>query len=267
MKCISLLTDFGLQDAFVGVMKAVILSIAPEVQIVDLSHQVPPQNVLHGAILLADAYRYFPSGSIHLAVVDPGVGTGRAGLAARIGEHYFVAPDNGLLTGVYEQADQYGEDIQVVRLENRRYWLPNVSRTFHGRDLFAPVAAHLAAGIKLESLGPPLDQPARIPIPRPVQTEDGWRGEVLMCDAFGNLITNLSESQISAGIVREIRIAGEMIRKIVGTFGEGQPGELIALIDSSGRLSISVVNGSAANRLKVAPGGSVDVILNRFTPD
>ncbi len=261
MRCISILTDFGLRDPFVGVMKGVIYGIAPEARIVDLSHQVPPQNILHGAVLLADSYRYFPPGSIHLAVVDPGVGTDRAGLAGRIGDHYFVAPDNGLLTAVYETAELHGEDINLVRLENRSYWLPRISRTFHGRDIFAPAAAHLAAGVALESLGRRLDEPVRIFIPRPQRIESGWRGEVLMSDAFGNLITNLNESLLGEAAVAEVRIAGETVRQTAGTFGEAQPGELIALIDSSGRLSISLVNGSAEKALGAHAGEAVEVIL------
>jgi hypothetical protein len=256
------LTDFGLQDAFVGVMKGVIYSIAPEARIVDLCHLVQPQNILHGAVLLADSYRYFPPDSIHLAVVDPGVGTRRAGLAARVGSHYFVAPDNGLLTAVYEQAEQRDEEIRLVHLENSRYWLPQVSRTFHGRDIFAPVAAHLATGVELELLGRQVDHPVRIPIPRPARTENGWAAQVLMSDAFGNLITNLTASELGAAPVREVRIAGVIIRKIVATFGDGQPGELIALIDSSGRLSIGLVNGSAREKLQIGAGAVVEVILN-----
>lgn len=267
MRCISLLTDFGLQDPFVGVMKAVIYSIAPDVHLVDLSHQVPPQNILHGAVLLADSYRYFPPGSIHLAVVDPGVGTRRAGLVAQIGGYYFVAPDNGLLTAVYEQALQRGEEVRLVHLENIRYWLPQVSRTFHGRDIFAPVAAHLATGVDLDSFGTRVDQPVRIPIPRPVRTDTGWAAVILMSDSFGNLVTNLTVSELADEPVREVRIAGKKLRKIVNTFGEGQPGELVALIDSSGRLSVSLVNGSAAKALGAHAGDAVEVILRGSRQD
>ncbi len=261
MRCISLLTDFGLQDTFVGVMKGVIYGIAPEVRIVDLSHQVQPQNILQGAVLLGDAWRYFPSGSIHLAVVDPDVGTQRLGMSARIGGHYFVAPNNGLLSAVFEQAEQSGHEVLAVRLENERYWLPSVSRTFHGRDIFAPVAAHLAAGVELESLGGKLDSPARIAIPRPQRTDSGWHGEVLMIDRFGNLITNVRIEHLESEVVGEVRLAGAVVRRMAATFGEANSGELISLLDSSGRLSISLVNGSAMEELGVGVGDEVEVVL------
>ena len=263
MKCISLLTDFGLQDAFVGVMKGVIFGIAPDVRIVDLSHQIAPQNILQGAIILADSYRYFPSGSIHLAVVDPGVGTKRAGLAAQIGAHTFVAPDNGLLTCVLDQAEQSGDSIRAVRLENRHYWLPQTSRTFHGRDIFAPVAAHLAKGVSLDSFGSSLEQPVRIDIPRAARSPDGWRAEILMIDAFGNLITNLKAEQLAGMFIHEVRVGGAVIRQLANTFGEAEPGALIALIDSSQRLSIGLVNGSAAEKLGAKVGDQVEVALRQ----
>ncbi len=261
MRCISLLTDFGLQDPYVGVMKGVIYGIAPDACIVDLTHQVQPQNILQGAVLLGDACKYFPSGSIHLAVVDPGVGTQRSGIAARIGTHYFVAPDNGLLTAVYEQAEEVGDEVLAVRLENERYWLPHVSRTFHGRDIFAPVAAHLAAGEELEALGGRLDSPVRIAIPHPHRTDAGWRAAVLMSDRFGNLISNLMADQLGSTVVREVRIGGVVVRKFSSTYGEAAPGELIALLDSSGRLSISLVNGSAQEAVEAQAGDVVEVIL------
>lgn len=262
MKCISLLTDFGEQDGFVGVMKGVIYGIAPKTRIVDLSHLVQPQNIFHGAVLLANAYRYFPEGSVHLAVVDPGVGTDRAGLAAQIGSFYFVAPDNGLLTDVYQSAESRKESMRIVRLKNSRFWLPEVSATFHGRDIFAPVAAHLANGVPLEALGPPLEIPVRIEIPRPEPFPDGWVAEVLWIDVYGNIITNLEAREAAGAPIREVRLAGVIVRQMARTFAEAEPGSLAALWDSNGRLSICLVNGNAAQKLDIRTGDKVSVLLH-----
>jgi len=261
MKCLTLLTDFGLRDAFVGMMKGVIYGIAPDVRIVDISHHIQPQNILQGAVVLADSYRFFPPGSIHLAVVDPGVGTARAGMAAQIGEHFFVAPDNGLLSGVLEGTVKNGEAVRAFRLENNRYWLARISRTFHGRDIFAPVAAHLANGIPLEAFGHRLDNPVRIDIPRAERTETGWLAEVLMSDIFGNVITSLTDQQLGGAIIEEVQIGGVKIWQVSDTYGEAESGALIALIDSSGRLSISQVNGSAVDLLGARVGDRVEVTL------
>lgn len=241
-------------------MHAVILGIAPSAQVIDLTHQIEPQNILQAAMILADSYRYFPEGSIHLAVVDPGVGTGRAAMAAKVGEHYFVAPDNGLLTRVFIQAEGLGETTQAVRLENRNYWLTDVSQTFHGRDIFAPAAAHLANGVPLDDLGSRLDSPVRLDIPKPVRAKNGWRAEVLYCDHFGNLVTNLDSEQLHGSRIKEVWIGGAVIQRITSTYGEADTGTLIALLDSGGHLSISRVNGNAAASLRLHAGAQVDII-------
>lgn len=263
MRCISLLTDFGLQDGFVGVMHAVILDIAPSVQVIDLTHQIEPQNIMQAALILADSYRYFPSGSVHVAVVDPGVGTGRAAMAAKVGDHYFVSPDNGILTRVFLQAEREGETIQAVRLENRKYWLAEISQTFHGRDIFAPTAAHLANEVALTELGSRLDSPVRLDIPSPVRSRNGWQAEVLYCDHFGNLVTNLDREQIKGGRIKEVWIGGAVIQRILSTYGEADSGTLIALFDSGGHLSISRVNGNAAASLRLHAGAQVEIITMR----
>lgn len=252
---ISLLTDFGLSDEYVGVMKGVIWGIAPDAAIADISHAVPPQNVLHGALLLGRAYRYFPSGSIHLAVVDPGVGTARRGIALRVGGHTFVGPDNGLFTVPLSS----GEPFAAVSLDNPAYRLPAVSRTFHGRDVFAPAAAYLSNGIPLVELGEPVSDPVKLDIPRPLRIANVWRAQVLLVDAFGNLITNLSEADLQGQTVAEIRSQGQVIRGVEVTFGSRRPGELLAMFDSSGSLSLCVVNGSAAERLGAIAGAAVEV--------
>lgn len=252
---ITLLTDFGLSDEFVGVMKGVIWSIVPQINIADISHAVQPQNVLQGALLLGRAYRYFPVGSIHVAVVDPGVGTSRRAIALQVGGHSFVGPDNGLFTVPLSSSERFS----AVSLENPAYHLAGVSRSFHGRDVFAPVAAHLANGAPLTALGEPVMDPLKLDIPQPLRVANIWRAQVLLVDAFGNLITNLSEGDLQGQTVAEIRCQGQVIRGVSVTFASGQPGELMAMFDSSGSLSVCVVNGSAAKVLGTGVGTQVDV--------
>ena len=169
-----------------------IWGIAAQVNIADISHAVQPQNVLHGALLLGRAYRYFPGGSIHVAVVDPGVGTARRGIALQVGKHTFVGPDNGLFTVPLTS----GEPFSAVSLDNAAYHLPAVSHSFHGRDVFAPVAAHLANGVPLSAMGEPVIDPMILNIPKPLRVASGWQAQVLLVDGFGNLITNLSEGDL-----------------------------------------------------------------------
>jgi S-adenosyl-L-methionine hydrolase (adenosine-forming) len=264
MSVITLMTDFGLQDGYAGVLRGVIYRIAPDAKIADITHSIPPQDILASCIILARNYRYFPSGSIHVAVVDPGVGTHRRPIAAHIGEHYFVCPDNGLLTLVLQEAEEQGWPIELVHLDQPRYWLPQVSHVFHGRDIFSPVAAHLAAGVALKDLGHPIDNPVRLALPRPEKLTDGWRGQVIQIDHFGNLSINLNASQLAGMHPLTMDVGGATIDGLAETFGDGKPGELIAMIDSSDRLSICVVNGSAAERLAVGVGASVEVRKKRI---
>ena len=252
---ISLLTDFGLTDEYVGVMKGVIWGIAPGVNIADITHAVQPQNVLQGALLLGRAYRYFPAGSIHVVVVDPGVGTARRGIALRVGEHTFVGPDNGLFTVPLSS----GEPFSAVSLDNPAYQLAKVSRSFHGRDVFAPAAAHLANGVPLEALGEPVSDLVRLDIPEPLRVANIWQAQVVLVDAFGNLITNLSEGDLQGQEVVEVRCAGKLIQGVTLTFGRAQPGELIVLFDSAGSLSLCAVNGSAAAVLGAGVGAAVEL--------
>lgn len=255
---ITLTTDFGYRDGFVGMMKGVIWGICPSAQIVDLSHDIAPQNVAQGALLLGRAARYFGAGSVHVAVVDPGVGTDRRGLAARIGGQYFVGPDNGLCTPLVEAARRAGEECVFAALDNPVYWLPNVSRTFHGRDVFAPAAAHLACGLNLEALGTVISDPVLKPLPAAQKTADGWLASVIAVDAFGNLATNLSWNEALGGSLT-IHIKGRVIKGLSTTFGEHAPGELIALVDSDGQIAIAQVNGSAARVLAAGLGEAVEV--------
>src|SRR5713226_8581782 len=184
---IALLTDFGTRDHYAGTMKGVALGICPDATLVDISHEVPPHDVLAGALELAACYRYFPAGTIFLVVVDPGVGSSRRGIAADTGEYKFVAPDNGVLTVVFEETPPR----KLVELTERRYARPTVSRTFEGRDRFAPAAGWLAKGIELSALGRPAGSVQRIELPHPTVTPDELTGQVLRVDRFGNLITNI----------------------------------------------------------------------------
>jgi S-adenosylmethionine hydrolase len=261
MTVITLLTDFGLRDGYPGVMKGVIWKIAPEVQIADISHSISPQNILQGALALERTASFFPPGTIHVAVVDPGVGTERRPIAMRLGEHYFVGPDNGLFTKVLEHAEARGTSIQIVHLDNRKYWLAEISRVFHGRDIFAPVAAHLALGTPLEQMGTPIHDPVRLQIsrPRPI-TGGGWRGQVIEVDTFGNLSTDIEQGDLSTLGDVSVRIAGKQIDGLVNTFGDRPIGSLIALFGTSHDLVISVVNGDAAHTLGVKVGEPVEVV-------
>jgi S-adenosylmethionine hydrolase len=260
MTIITLTTDFGLRDGFAGILKGVIYGIAPQVKIVDITHAIEPQNVRAGALTLARAVPFFPAGTIHIYVVDPGVGTGRRPLAARLGEQTFVGPDNGLLTPLIEAAEQNEQPVEFVHLNNPKYWLPKVSRTFHGRDIFAPAGAHLASGVLLSALGPRLSDPVRIELPRPEKTDHGWNAHVAAIDVFGNLATDLPASALQGRTQVVVRLLGAAVDRITESYGHKQPGDLVALVDSAGYLEIAVVNGSAARKLGAKVGDLVEVL-------
>jgi hypothetical protein len=260
MRAITLLTDFGLKDGYVGVMKGVIWSIAPQAQIADITHQIRPQNVMEGALALGRATPYFPPGTVHVAVVDPGVGTQRRPIAARLGIRFFVGPDNGLCTVMVEQARRQGAEIRFYHLDQPRYWLPAVSNVFHGRDIFSPVAAHLVNGVPIEALGAPISDPVLLALPEPQRHGGGWRGQVMVVDNFGNLSTNLTRQHLLEQGAVTVRIAGQSVRGLVRTFGDGEPGQLVALIGEEDELTISIVNGDAAAALGAGVGDPVEVL-------
>jgi len=262
MTAISLTTDFGIRNGFAGVMKGVIYSIAPEVKIVDISHTIPPQNIREGAFTLRRAYSFFPKDTVHVYVVDPGVGTRRRPLAARLGDHFFVGPDNGLLTPIIEEAERALLPIEFVHLDKSKFWLPKVSNTFHGRDIFAPVAAHLANGVALREVGTPLDDPARIEFPRPEKTPMGWRAHVTVIDVFGNLATDLPASALQGRTDVLLRLRGAEVNGIVESYGFGQAGELVAVVDSEGFIEIAAVNGNAAEKIGAQVGDVVEVFFS-----
>ncbi len=260
MTVITLLTDFGIRDGYPGVMKGVIWKIAPEVQIADISHTIKPQNILHGALALERTTHFFPAGTIHVAVVDPGVGTIRRPIGLHLGEQYFIGPDNGLFTLVLERAESDHEQVKVVHLDQSQYWLPEVSHVFHGRDIFAPCAAHLATGVPLEKLGTVIHDPIRLQVPRPEPLPGGGlRGQIMEIDTFGNLSTNIhQEHLISLGEV-SVKIGERRIDGLVNTFGDRPMGSIIALYGTSHDLIISVVNGDAARSLNASLGDVVEV--------
>lgn len=259
MTCITLMTDFGIKDGNVGVMKGVIWGIAPHVQIADLSHMISPQNIPEAALILLRSAPYFPPGTIHVVVVDPGVGTNRRPMAARLGTQYFVGPDNGILTLWLERALAQNLETQFVHLDRPEYWLPEVSHVFHGRDIFAPAAAHLARGVPLIQLGTPFSDPILLHLPQPTRSESGIQGQVIHVDHFGNISTNIREEHLGYPRLARVSLAGVVIEGMVKTFGERPPGELIALYGSTGNLIISVVNGNAAQHLGVHVGDPVRV--------
>jgi len=250
---ITLTTDFGLQDSYVAAIKAVILGICPEARLVDISHQVPAQDVAHAAFLLKSSALLFPAGTVHLAVVDPGVGSTRRAMALESQGHFFVGPDNGLFT------DFLLPPAKAVLLNRPRFFREKVSATFHGRDVFAPVAGHLAQGVELSRLGDPLNDAVKLPRPQPKALPDRVKGEVIHVDRFGNLITNITAELIPPQST--IRIMGKDIAGLSLNYQSAPAGTLLALIGSTNLLEISLPEDSAAQRLKAWTGQTVEVLL------
>jgi S-adenosylmethionine hydrolase len=253
---ITLTTDFGPGSPYIAQMKGVILSICRDVDLIDITHAIGPQNIREGAVVLADTTPRFPPGTIHVAVVDPGVGTVRRLIYAEIGEHRYLAPDNGLLSLLIRRESPR----LVVALENRAYWLPQVSRTFHGRDILAPVAAHLALGLDPSQLGPTIEVCTVLDSAAPAKSASSVRGEVLYVDSFGNLITNITAGDLSElGDMARLtfRCTGREIHGLTPTYGAVDSGALLALFDSQGRLEIAVCQGHAARELDAREGTEV----------
>jgi len=259
---ITLTTDFGLKDPYVASMKGVILSLAPEARIVDISHEVPPQGIVEGGFTLACAFPHFPKGTIHVLVVDPGVGTSRRLLLARTENHFFLAPDNGALGLVFDvEPPREIREISAIH-----YSRPEVSPTFHGRDILAPAAARLARGTLASHLGDPTQEFVPSPLPPPEPLEGSrLRLRVITADRFGNLILNLRQQQYhelagaSSGERFSLEIASRRISRLVRTYGEAAPRELVALFNSSGYVEVAVREGSAARTL--ACGAGAEAIL------
>ena len=263
-RIITLTTDFGLTDGFVGMIKGVILNIHPAVTLVDITHDIAPQNIEQGAFLFANAVRYFPANAIHVVVVDPGVGSARRPIAMQIGETLFVAPDNGVLTFAIQKltSENPESEIRAVHLNRPEYWLPRVSHTFHARDIFSPVAAHLSLGVPLEALGDPIDDWARLSVSATAtRSGDEITGQVIHIDHFGNIVTNIGE-EILDGLDHAkmvIRIGNRIIRGIKLTYADGERDEVMALVSSSWHLELAVPNGNAAKSLGTRIGDVLKV--------
>jgi hypothetical protein len=253
---IAFLTDFGTQDHYAGTMKGVVLGICPDATLVDITHDIPAHDVMGGALELAASYKYFPPGTIFVVVVDPGVGSARRGVAADTGDYKFVAPDNGVLTGVLRETPAK----KIVELTERRYARPTVSRTFEGRDRFAPAAAWLAKGIQLTALGRPLNEVQRLEMPVPEASAESVRGTIMRVDRFGNLVTNIDRKLVERlGGDIAIEAGGKAIGRLVATYAELPPDGVGALFGSTDHLELAAPSASAADRLSLARGAAVTV--------
>lgn len=250
---VTLLTDFGTRDGYVAAMKGVIVELAPGVRLHDAGHDLEQGDVRGGGWALARYWNRYPPGTVHLAVVDPGVGTDRRPLAVEADGRFLVVPDNGLASRVLEAAREW----RAVATTNEGYWGGDRSRTFHGRDVFAPVAAHLARGVEIKALGPAMEDPVRLEEPAPVRREGGIEGVVVAVDRFGNLVTNIPAEDLPDDPV--VEVAGERL-PLVETYASVEPGRLTALVNSFQRLEVAVRNGSAARRLDGGEGLSVEVL-------
>jgi len=262
---ITLTTDFGGSDGYIGSMKGAILGICPAARLIDLSHAIGPRDILSAALLLQSTAPHFPEGTIHLAVVDPGVGTGRKAVALQTPQATFVGPDNGLFGLVWRDAVAgFGKSrLQVVELTESCFFMEPVSATFHGRDVFAPVAAHLACGVELADFGPPVSRLVPAPFPEPVPRSDGGvSGEVVAVDNFGNCITNLPREEIlRLGKPAELRIevCGQDFGPLRRTYADAEPGQVLALIGSSEHLELSMRDGNLSSEHGIARGEAVVV--------
>ena len=257
MKILAFLSDFGLKDPYVGIVKVTLLGINPALRIIDISHQVAPQDVMGAAFILGSVFREFPTGSIFLAVVDPGVGSQRAGLLATTEDYIFLAPDNGILT----MAFRYSKDICCYSIENSHYFRHPVSDTFHGRDIFAPVAAYLSLGVKPSSFGPPCPNPVRLAWPEPVVKDQYVKGEIIYIDGFGNRILNIPVDLIRHPTGRQARASIKGIElPLLRTYSDVTIGRPLALTGSSGFLEIAVNQGNAAEMLGAGIGEPVVIL-------
>ncbi|MCC7083695.1 MAG: SAM-dependent chlorinase/fluorinase [Pirellulales bacterium] len=253
MSLVTLATDFGIGSPYVAAMKGVILSINPAVRLVDVSHNIAPQDIRHGAIVLAEATPWYPAETIHVGVVDPGVGTSRRLVYARIGDQQYLAPDNGLLSLLAKR----NRPSRIVELANSEYWLPAVSNTFHGRDILAPIAAQLSLGLESERLGPQVNELQMLDWPQPRSVGNRIEGVVEWIDPFGNLITNVSADLLSAAnrsAACKVTCGDAVVTGISTTYENRPRGATIALVGSGGKLEIAVVEGNATQKLNIIVG-------------
>ncbi len=275
---ITLTSDFGVRDSYVGCMKGVMLRICPHATLVDITHAIPPQDIVAATFVLQTFLAYFPRDTVHVVVVDPGVGTQRRPIALATPQARFVGPDNGLFGQVWQDARREGgaSAARAVVLDCPDYWLPEVSATFHGRDIFSPVAAHLAGGVALEALGTPIDDVTPAPFNEPMWERSArLAGEVIYVDHFGNCITNITVQHLHrllpkqelslavVGMMHAGQTRGMLTLPILRAYADAQPGEALALIGSSQRLEICIRNGNASSTLGIGPGSVVQIELRK----
>ena len=245
---ITLTTDFGRSDPYIAMMKGVILSVNPDATIIDVTHQIPAHSIKEGSLIIKASYTYFPSGTVHVGVVDPGVGGTRRPIAILVDNHFFVGPDNGLFSSIIETQ----RHTDVIHLNKTRYWMHNISPTFHGRDIFAPIAAHLSLGVNPFSMGEKIDNPTHLASPLPQKNNGDLVGEVIRVDHFGNLITNITKEHLGPFLVSKdliIRLGRVTLKKISTTYNDVPEGQPLALIGSSHLLEIAVNMGKATDFL------------------
>ncbi len=243
---ITLTTDFGESDPYVAMMKGVILFINPDAKIIDITHQIPAGSIQEGGLIIKESYKYFPSGTVHVGIVDPGVGGKRRPITVLTGNHFFVGPDNGLFSSIIETQGH----TDIIHLKEKRYWMHKISPTFHGRDIFAPVAAHLSLGVNPFLLGEKIDNPTTLSYPSPSKKNSDLVGEVIRVDHFGNLITNITKEHLSPFLkskVLIIKIGSLTLKKISTTYNDVPEGQPLALIGSSNLLEIAVNMGRATD--------------------
>ena len=266
---VSLTTDFGLQDPFVGIMKGVIAGICPAAQVVDITHAVESFSVLDGALAIWQAWRYFPAETVHVIVVDPGVGSNRQPVLSRMGDAWFIAPDNGVLTLVERDTRRLGSTVSHRSIENSQYMLPAQSTTFHGRDIFAPAAAHLAAQIERRSVaadtfGREIENLIQLPVPEPIHNPDGSiEGAILKSDRFGNLLTNMSAADLPNDLANfSLELGTLRVTRFCRFYAEAEPGEIFAIVGSAGLLEIAMNRGSAEQQTGISAGTKFSMVPN-----
>lgn len=253
---ITLTTDFGSEDWFVGTMKGVIAGIAPKVRVVDLNHGVPPGDIAAGAFSLAAGFRFFPKGTLHIAIVDPGVGSDRHPMVVRTEEFVFLAPDNGILS----RALMHSPPLEVRRIENSAWRLPEISKTFHGRDIFAPAAAHIAAGASLSDAGPELKSWVKLPMPQAQARAHSVKGAVVYVDRYGNAITNIpNKGFLSTERAADVFVGEKRVTRVHEFYQSVAPGKAVCVPGSSGFLEIAVHQGDAARQLRLKVGTEVSI--------
>jgi S-adenosylmethionine hydrolase len=249
---ITLLTDFGLSDAYVAMMKGVILSINRDAELIDITHSINTGSILQGAYILKESFTYFPSGTVHVAVVDPGVGSNRRSIAVNAGGHFFTGPDNGLFWPVIENH----KDAIIYELTENRFFLPQITSSFHGRDIFAPVAAHISLGLDIHQLGIPVSNPEKLEMPLPFKHDNALTGQIIRIDNFGNLITNITADDLAAFLGNKEPMITTGKIKIYGLskiYSDRENGELLAIINSSNNLEVAVNMGKASHYIGKEP--------------